>query len=231
MADNPLIAALAPRERQRLLARCALVSLRAGEVLADCGDPVRQLHFPCGATVALMVQVDGHPAMAAGMVDLDGLPALPLQPLAPAGTAPPRAPWRMQVQTPGQAWRIPLAGLRQALDLSPALQRCLDRHALDLVAALARNAACARFHQIGPRLARWLLMTQDSAQADTFALTHALLADMLGVRRVGITVAAGAMQAAGLIDYHRGQLRIAHRAGLALAACGCYRADRAWAAR
>jgi len=231
MVDNPLIAALPSRERQRLLAVCAPVSLHAGELLVDGGEPLRQLHFPCGATVALMVQVDGHPAMAAGMVDCDGLPGLALLPPASAGSVLPSAPWRMQVQTPGQAWRVTLAELRQVLDQSPALQRGLGHHALDLVVALARNAACARFHQIGPRLARWILMTQDSAQADSFALTHALLADMLGVRRVGITVAAGALQASGLIAYHRGRLGVVDRAGLALAACGCYRADRAQAAR
>jgi CRP-like cAMP-binding protein len=91
---------------------------------------------------------------------------------------------------------------------------------------LAASAACLHFHLIGPRLARWLLATQDCAQASTFRVTHEFLAYMLGVRRVGITVAAGALQRAGLIEYHRGELTVLDREGLEAAACGCYATDR-----
>jgi CRP-like cAMP-binding protein len=109
---------------------------------------------------------------------------------------------------------------------SATLRRVLDRYLFVLMAQLAASAGCLRFHQIGPRLARWLLMSQDRAHAKSFHVTHEFLAYMLGVRRVGITVAAGGLQRAGLITYHRGEVTVINRSGLEAAACGCYAADR-----
>ena len=109
---------------------------------------------------------------------------------------------------------------------SSALQRCLNRHLYVLMSQFAVSAACLRFHLIGPRLARWLLMTQDRASSDSFHVTQEFLSYLLGVRRVGITAAAGALQLAGLIEYRRGTLVVLNRRGLEAAACGCYAADR-----
>jgi len=95
-----------------------------------------------------------------------------------------------------------------------------------LMAQLATSAACLRFHLIGPRLARWLLMTQDRAHADTFNVTQEFLAYMLGVRRVGVTAAAGGLQRLGLIEYRRGAMKVLDRGGLERAACSCYATDR-----
>ncbi|MDE1947093.1 MAG: winged helix-turn-helix domain-containing protein, partial [Burkholderiales bacterium] len=108
---------------------------------------------------------------------------------------------------------------------SPALQRRLQRYVGVLMAQMVGSAGCLRFHLIGPRLARWLLMSQDRAHADRFHVTHEFLAYMLGVRRVGITVAAGTLQRRGLISYHRGEMTVLDRAGLEQAACSCYAAD------
>ena len=115
---------------------------------------------------------------------------------------------------------------RAELALGTALRRVLNKYLFVLMSQMANSAACLRFHMIGPRLARWLLMSQDRALADTFSVTQEFLAYMLGVRRVGITAAAGALQSGGLIEYHRGRITVLDRRGLEEAACGCYAADR-----
>ena len=102
----------------------------------------------------------------------------------------------------------------------------MNRYLYVLMAQLAESTACVRFHQIGPRLARWLLMSQDRSQASSFDVTQEFLAYMLGVRRVGITAAAGELQRSGLIAYSRGKLTVLDREGLEAASCGCYAADR-----
>jgi CRP-like cAMP-binding protein len=130
------------------------------------------------------------------------------------------------VQGAGTALRIAAKSFLSELEQSEALQRGIDRYLYVLMTQLARSAGCLRFHQIGPRLARWLLMTQDRAHTRHFHVTHEFLAYMLGVRRVGITDAAGNLQRSGLIEYHRGELTVLDRPGLEAAACGCYAADQ-----
>lgn len=136
------------------------------------------------------------------------------------------APLHALVQGAGTAWRIGNRAFKAELAASPALQRSMNRYLYVLMAQLAESTACVRFHQIGPRLARWLLMSQDRSQASSFDVTQEFLAYMLGVRRVGITAAAGELQRSGLIAYSRGKLTVLDRKGLEAASCGCYAADR-----
>jgi len=134
-------------------------------------------------------------------------------------------PLKALVQGAGEAWRVAVRPFRAELAHSPALRRALGRYLLVLMAQRATSAGCMRFHEVGPRLARWLLMSQDRARSNQFRVTHEFLAYMLGVRRVGVTAAAGELHRRGLIEYHRGEMKILDRQGLESASCSCYSAD------
>ncbi len=225
-AQNHLIEILARDDRRRLLAICEPVELMLGQVLCKPGTPTRHVYFPIDGFISLVAMVAGSPGVEVGMVGREGM--LGSQLALGVGTTPLHA----VVQGPGSVLRVGTAGFRRELARSVTLQRTLDRYIAVLMAQLASSAVCLRFHQIGPRMARWLLMSHDRAGGDTFRLTHEFLAYMLGVRRAGVTSAAARLQRAGLIEYRRGVLTVLDRGGLEAAACACYAADgRAYSAR
>lgn len=217
--QNGLIERLPKRDRARLLGACNSVELRMGRVLCDVGKTVRHAYFPVDGFISLITPVNGKPALEVGMVGREGMLGAHLALGVSTG------PLHALVQGPGMAWRIGAAALRAELARSVALQRLLDRYVYVQLAQLAGSAGCLRFHEIGPRLARWLLMSHDRAHADDFYVTQEFLAFMLGVRRVGVTAAAGALQRRGLIDYRRGAMTVLDRKGLETAACACYGND------
>ncbi len=217
---NHLIEMLPRRDRVRLLAICEPVPLALSEVLCEAGAPTRHVYFPTAGFISLVAQVADHPGLEVGMVGREGMLGVQLA-LGVTST-----PLRGLVQGPGMALRIAAPAFRRELAQSPALLRELNRYLYVLMAQLTSSAACLRFHQIGPRLARWLLMSQDRAHSDSFHVTHEFLAYMLGVRRVGITAAAGVLQDGGLIEYSRGALHVLDRTGLEAASCSCYQSDR-----
>lgn len=217
---NHLIELLPRTARQRLLALCEPVELQLSQTLCESGTPTRDVYFPTEGFISLVAMSEGHDGLEVGMVGREGMLG------AHMALGVTTSPLRALVQGPGQAWRIGQRAFRAELKKNDALQRVLNRYVYVLMAQLASSAACLRFHLIGPRLARWLLMSQDRAHADHFHVTHEFLAYMLGVRRVGVTAAASGLQRSGLIEYRRGRLRVLDRAGLEAAACGCYAADR-----
>ena len=219
-AENHLIELLPSADRLRLLALCEPVDLVISSVLCEAGTPTRHVYFPLDGFISLVAPIDGRPGLEVGMVGREGMLGAQLA-LGVCVT-----PLRALVQGGGSSWRIDSAAFRRELRRSAALRHGIHRYLYVLMAQLASAAACLRFHLIGPRLARWLLMSQDRAHADSFHVTHEFLAYMLGVRRVGITTAAGGLQHAGLIEYRRGHLTVLDRAGLEAAACSCYLTDR-----
>ena len=218
--ENHLIEILPRNDRLRLLAICEPVPLVFADVLCECGKPTRHVYFPTEGSISLVTLIDGKPVVEVGTVGREGM--LGAQLVLGVVTTPLHA----LVQGAGAAWRIRASAFRRELARSPALQRSLNRYLYVLMAQLATSAACLRFHQTGPRLARRLLMSQDRADSDSFRVTQEFLGNMLGVRRVSISKAAGALQRSGLIEYHRGDFTVLDRSGLEAAACSCYTTNR-----
>ena len=214
---NQLLDCLPHNEQNRVLEQCEMVELEFGSILCERDMLFRYLYFPTTCFVSLVTTLGGKHPLELGLIGSEGMLG------ATMALGVNMAPSRAVVQGSGTALRISSDQLRRALRDSPLFQRALKHYLYVLLAQLTQNAACVHFHEIEPRLARWLLMTQDRAHQDTFHLTHQFLADMLGVRRSGVTIAAGALQLRGLIAYRRGDITILDRSGLELASCECYR--------
>lgn len=218
---NQLISALPVADGRRLLAICQEVPLLLAEILAERGRPTRYVYFPTEGFISLVAQIEDHPGLEVGMVGSEGM--LGVQVTLGVVTSPLRA----LVQGTGLAWRAPVPAFRRELTASVPMQRRLSAYVNVLMSQLVASAACQRFHLVGPRLARWLLMSEDRSRSPRFHVTHEFLAYMLGVRRVGITTAAGDLARRGLIAYRRGELEVLDRKGLEAASCTCYAADQA----
>jgi CRP-like cAMP-binding protein len=217
---NRLLGSLSRRELQGLLDQCEAVELKFGEVLHEPDARIRHVYFPSDSFISLMIPVDGTANLEIGLVGNEGMLGLPLV------LGVDVSPLRALVQGAGPAWRMSAETLARELGRSATLRWALHRYLQVRMSQLAQTAACTRFHVVEQRLARWLLMTQDRAHGAEFHVTHEFLAYMLGVRRVGVTKAANALQTRRLIRYHRGEVTILDRSGMEAASCGCYQADR-----
>ncbi len=213
---NRLIDGLPHKVRNRILKHCEQVDLSFGTVLCEPDQPLRHVYIPLTGFISLVANVTGHPALEMGLIGNEGM----LGTTMVLGVNSARL--RGVVQGSGTALRLSAAQFEREIRQSPALRRTLNRYLFVLLAQLSQTAACTRFHEIKARLARWLLLTHDRAHADHFYLTHQYLADMLGVQRSAITIAAGALQRRKLFHYSRGDIRIASRRGLEAASCECY---------
>jgi CRP-like cAMP-binding protein len=219
--QNELIASLGAMARNGLLAIGETAPLTLSQVLGEAGNTVRHVYFPLEGFISLVAVVNDSPGIEVGMIGAEGMLGATL------ALGMPIHPARAIVQGSGTAWRIPASAFKAELDRSTWLRRAVSRYLFVLLCQQANAAVCLRFHLIGPRLARWLLMSQDRAHSARFHMTQEFLSYMMGARREGVTQAAGILQRRGLIAYRRGEMHILDRAGLETAACACYGAERA----
>jgi CRP-like cAMP-binding protein len=225
LVTNTLIDALPRTPRNRLLSICESVDLVPGHLVSGSDTPTRHVYFPTGSIVSLMTSSKDSPVLEVGMVGSEGM--LGLQVVLAVSSVPLQA----SVRGPGTAWRIATEPFNRELASSRALRQSLNSYMQVILLQLTSDTRCVRFHQINQRLARWLLMTHDRTHADSFNVTQALIAHLLGVRRVGIAKAAGAFQRRGIIRYARGVLTIVDRKALESESCGCYETARKTYAR
>ncbi len=213
---NRLITSFPRLERERVLARCEPIDLAYGTLLCEPDRPYRDVYFPLTAFIVLVDGVRGHPPLEMASIGSEGMLGATL--VLGVSTVPLRA----VVQGSGSAWRMSASSMQRELTVSPNLRRAVGRYLFVAMTQLSHTATCNYFHEIGPRLARWLLIVHDRTRTDRFHLTHQSMADMLGVQRSAITIAAGALQKKNLIRYRRGEISILDRRGLEAASCECY---------
>jgi CRP-like cAMP-binding protein len=213
---NLLLAGLPDAERRRLIERCEPVELAFEHVLCEVGDRIRHVYFPTASFISLISSVDTGSSLEVGLVGAEGMFGSSLLLGVDVSSL------RGLVQGAGPALRMDATQFSRELKRSPPLAKRLNSYLYVVTTQVQQMAACARFHVVAARLARWLLMTRDRAQSNEFRLTQEFLAYMLGVRRAGITRAASALQRRRLIRYSRGKMRILDARGLEAVSCECY---------
>jgi CRP-like cAMP-binding protein len=193
-----------------------LVPLELGQVLCEPWAVTSHVYFPNDSLVSLIAVAAGGKGLEVGMVGRQGMFGVSLV----LGAS--KSPTRALVQGAGTAMRLSAERFSAELKRNKALHVAASRYANVSMATAMQVAACNNAHAVDERCARWLLMTSDYLSANSFALTQAFLAQMLGVRRTGVSEAAARLQKRGLVSYRRGKLTIVNRAGLVAASCGCY---------
>jgi len=213
---NRLLADMTPAGRSGLLELLRPVTLTLGEVLYEAQRSIRHVYFPLDCLVSLLAPVKGHAPLEVAAIGNEGMVGVPVV----LGLRTSRV--HAVVQGSGRALYMSARTFREELRRQPSLRREIDPYIYSLITQLTQVAACNAFHPVEARCARSLLIARDRMQSDELELTHELLAQMLGVRRVGITVAAGNLQRRGVIAYSRGRVVILDPKGLTEAACECY---------
>jgi CRP-like cAMP-binding protein len=215
-ATNRLLAALPKREYERLRPVLEQVEMPFAEVLYEPGERIRHVYFPNDSIVSLLAEVADRSTLEVGIVGNEGLAGIPVFMGVRASQH------RAIIQGEGTAMRMKASVMREESGRAGSLHDLLHLYTHSLLTQLTRSAACNRFHMVDARLARWLLMTGDRQGRDEFRLTQDFISNMLGVRREGVSKAAGVLQQDGLINYSRGRIKILDRAGLEAVSCDCY---------
>ena len=213
---NRMLAALPKKEYLRLLPDLEQVTLRFAEVLYEPGVRLSHVYFPNDSVVSLLAAVADRSALEVGIVGNEGVAGISVF------MGVDMSPHRAIVQGAGTAMRMKASVLRVESEGADPLHRLLLLYAHSLLTQVSQSAACNRFHMVEARLARWLLMSGDRLGSDEFLLTQDFISNMLGVRREGVSKAAGVLQKSGLLTYSRGHIRILDRVRLEAVSCECY---------
>jgi CRP-like cAMP-binding protein len=214
---NRLLAMLPQEEYERILPHLGHVSFALGEVVYESGDRMSYIYFPTTAVISLLYLMENGSSAEMGMAGKEGLVGIAL--FMGGDTMPNRA----VVQSAGDAFRMRAQVLQDEFARGGAFQRLLLRYTQALITQMSQTAVCNRLHEIEQQLCRWLLLSHDRLDSDELVMTQELIANMLGVRREGVTAAAGRLQEQGLISYVRGRILILDRRGLEAAVCECYK--------
>jgi CRP-like cAMP-binding protein len=216
-SENRLLAALPNDEYERLFPSLQEVSFSLGEVVYEFGGHLDYVYFPTTSIVSLLYTMENGSSAEMGLTGNDGVVGIAL--FMGGGTMPNRA----VVQSAGGALRMKAKVLQDEFALGGKFQYVLLRYTQALITQISQTAVCNRLHSVEQQLCRWLLLSHDRVKADELIMTQELIADMLGVRREGVTVAAGRLQDDGAISYVRGHIKILDRQKLETTVCECYR--------
>lgn len=215
--ENRLLAALPPEEYERLVPYLEQVPFALGEVIYESGEQLDYVYFPTTAIISLLYLMEDGSSAEMGLAGNEGVVGIAL--FMGGDTMPNRA----VVQSAGGAVRMKARALQKEFALGSQFQRLLLRYTQALITQISQTAVCNRLHSVEQQLSRWLLLSHDRVRADDLVMTQELIADMLGVRREGVTVAAGRLQDDGAISYIRGHIKILDRPKLEAIACECYK--------
>jgi CRP-like cAMP-binding protein len=218
--QNRLLSALSRDLQIRLLPRMEKVSLPIRQVLYEADTPIAHVYFPVSGVMSLVISLKGGDSVEVGTIGNEGMVGIAVF------LGAERSPAKAFCQVAGQALKMRTDSFRRALEEHAELADVVRRYTQGMVNQISQTTACNHVHSVQARMCRWLLMTHDRVGADEFHLTQEFLAQMLGVRRPSVTVAAGLLQKAGLIRYQRGRIRIVDRASLENTACECYETMR-----
>jgi CRP-like cAMP-binding protein len=213
---NRLLGVLPTVERERLFPQLELVRMPLGDVLYESGSQLNHVYFPADCIVSLLYVMEDGASAEIAVVGNEGMVGVAL--FMGGETTPSRA----VVQSAGSAYRLSGHLLKQEFTRGGAMQHLLLRYTQALLTQMAQTAVCNRHHSVHQQLCRWLLLSLDRVRSNELTMTQELIANMLGVRREGVTEAAGNLQAAGLIRYNRGRITVLDRPRLEAHACECY---------
>jgi CRP-like cAMP-binding protein len=214
--QNHLLAALPAADYERLAPHLELVEMLLGEVLYESGERLQHVYFPTTAIVSLLYVMENGSSAEIAVVGNEGILGISL--FMGGETTPSRA----IVQSAGYGYRLKAQLLKQEFNRGGPVQRLLLRYTQALITQMAQTAVCNRHHSVEQQLCRWLLLSLDRLSSNELTMTQELIANMLGVRREGVTEAAGKLQRAGLIEYTRGHIKVLDRPGLEKRVCECY---------